>query len=67
VDESTEAFNRDMETKMQKGVIGASEAVEKVFQNKLGTALAILTEERQRVNTQRQYGDLIEIESSGSA
>jgi hypothetical protein len=32
-------------------VIGASEAVEQVFQNKLGTALAILTEERQRVNT----------------
>jgi hypothetical protein len=50
VDESTDAFNRDMETKLQKGVIGASEAVEKVFQNKLGTALAILTEERQRVN-----------------
>jgi len=50
VDESTDAFNRDMETKLQKGVIGASEAVEQVFQNKLGTALAILTEERQRVN-----------------
>jgi hypothetical protein len=51
VDESTEAFNRDMEMKLQKGVIGASEAVEQVFQNKLGTALAMLTEERQRVNT----------------
>jgi hypothetical protein len=51
VDESTEAFNRDTETKLQKGVIGASEALEQVFQNKLGTALAILTEERQRVNT----------------
>jgi hypothetical protein len=50
VDESTDAFNRDMETKLQKGVIGASEAVEQVFQNKLGTVLAILTEERQRVN-----------------
>jgi hypothetical protein len=46
VDESTEAFNRDMEMKLQKGVVGASEAVEQVFQNKLGTALAILTEER---------------------
>ena len=47
VDESTESFNQDIETKLQKGVIGASEAVEQVFQNKLGTALAILTEERQ--------------------
>jgi hypothetical protein len=51
VDESTESFNRDMEMKLQKGVLGASEAVEQVFQNKLGTALAILTEERQRVTT----------------
>jgi hypothetical protein len=47
VDESTESFNRNMETKLQKGVIGASETVEQVFQNKLGTALEILTEERQ--------------------
>ncbi len=46
VDESTESFNRDIETKLHKGVIGASKAVEQVFQNKLETALAILTEER---------------------
>jgi hypothetical protein len=30
---------------------GASEDVEQVLQNKLGTALAILTEERERVTT----------------
>jgi hypothetical protein len=36
---------------LHRGVIGASEAVEQVFQNKLGTALAILTAERQRVTT----------------
>ncbi len=51
VDDSTETFNRDMDTKLHRGVIGASEAVEQVFQNKLGTALAILTVERQRVTT----------------
>jgi hypothetical protein len=40
--------------KLQKGVIGANEAVEQVFPNKLGTALAILTEERQQRVTTRE-------------
>ena len=34
---------------LQKRVLGASEVVEMVFQNKLAVALAVLTEERQRV------------------
>ena len=48
VDDSTAVFNRDVETKLHRDVIGVNEAVDQVFQNKLGTALAILTEERQR-------------------
>ena len=47
----TEIFNLEVEKKVQEGKLGASETVEQMIQNKLSTALTILTEARQRITT----------------
>jgi hypothetical protein len=53
VDDTTETFNLDVETKLKTGLIGVIEVVEQVLQNKLSTVIVmiVLTEERQRVTT----------------